>query len=80
MVDVAYAKSDELLRKRFGFKKKRKNEVTEFDGEGAVQEYVEKMCNPLKPEGEWVGKIDLVQEGQQLQLASQPLRLPPWIR
>ena len=28
--------------------------------------------NPLKPEGEWVSKIDLVQEGDQLQLATQP--------
>merc|ERR1719335_1938463 len=72
MVDVAYAKSTELLQKRFAFKKKRKNEATEFDGEGAVQEFVEKMCNPLKPEGEWVGMIDLKQEGDQLQLASQP--------
>ena len=72
MVDIAYHKSAELLHKRFGFKKKRKNEATEFDGEGAVQEFVEKMCNPLKPEGEWVGMIDLVQEGEQLQLASQP--------
>ena len=72
MVDIAYHKSEEVLRKRFGFKKKRKNEATEFDGEGAVQEYVEKMCNPLKPEGEWVGMIDLVQEGEQLLLATQP--------
>jgi len=72
MVDVAYHKSEELLRKRFQVKKKRKNEVTEFDGEGAVQEFVEKMCNPLKPEGEWVGMIDLKQEGEELQLAQQP--------
>ena len=72
MVDVAFWKSTELLEKRFQFRKKRKNEATEFDGEGAVQEYVEKMCNPLKPEGEWVGMIDLVQEGDQLQLAQQP--------
>ena len=46
--------------------------MTEFDGEGAVQEYLEKMCNPLKPEGEWVSKIDLIQEGDQLQLGMQP--------
>lgn len=72
MVDIAYAKSTEILSKRFAVKKKRKNEVTEFDGEGAVQEFVEKMCNPLKPEGEWASMIDLVQEGEQLQLASQP--------
>jgi len=72
MVDIAYSKSEEILKKRFSFKKKRKNEATEFDGEGAVQEFIEKMCNPLKPEGEWVGMIDLVQEGDQLQLASQP--------
>jgi len=73
MVDIAMAKSMELLEKRFKVHKKRKNELTEFDGEGAVQEFVEKMCNPLKPEGEWVGMIDLVQEGDQLQLASQPM-------
>merc|ERR1719231_2041940 len=72
MVDIAYSKAAELLEKRFAFKKKRKNEVVEFDGEGAVQEFVEKLCNPLKPEGEWVGMIDLVHEGDQLQLASQP--------
>merc|ERR1719217_770636 len=72
MVDIAYQKSSELLKKRFGVKKKRKNEVIEFDGEGAVQDFVEKMCNPLKPEGEWVGMIDLVQEGEQLLLATQP--------
>ena len=72
MVEIAQAKSSELLQKRFKFQKKRKRDVTEFDGEGAVQEFVEKMCNPLKPEGEWVGKIDLVQEGEQLQLATQP--------
>lgn len=72
MVDIAFTKSSELLAKRFAFRKKRKNEATEFDGEGAVQEFVEKMCNPLKPEGEWVTKIDLVQEGDQLLLAQQP--------
>ena len=54
MVEIAYDKSSELLEKRFAFKKKRKNEATEFDGEGAVQEFVEKMCNPVKNEGEWV--------------------------
>ena len=72
MVDIAYDKAGELLEKRFTFQKKRKNEATEFDGEGAVQEFIEKMCNPLKPEGEWVGKIDLVKEGDQLLLATQP--------
>ena len=72
MVDVALGKSTELLEKRFAFKKKRKNEATEFDGEGAVQEFVEKMCNPVKTEGEWVSMLDLVQEGEQLQLAQQP--------
>ena len=72
MVEIAYDKSSELLEKRFAFKKKRKNEATEFDGEGAVQEFVEKMCNPVKTEGEWVGMLDLVQEGEQLQLAQQP--------
>ena len=73
MVEVAYAKSEEILAKRFSFKKKRKNEVVEFDGEGAVQEFMEKMCNPLKPEGEWVAMTDLQQEGDQLLLASQPV-------
>lgn len=73
MVDIAYDKAAELLEKRFKFQKKRKHEATEFDGEGAVQEFIEKMCNPLKPEGEWVGRIDLVKEGDQLQLASQPM-------
>ena len=73
MVDIAYTKAADLLDKRFKFQKKRKRDVTEFDGEGAVQEYIEKMCNPLKPEGDWVGKIDLVEEGDQLQLASQPM-------
>jgi len=61
MVEVAYTKSNELLEKRFKHKKKHKHEVVEYDGEGAVQEFVEKMCLPLKPEGEWVAKIDLVQ-------------------
>ena len=73
MVEIAYSNATETLKKRFGVKKKRKNEVIEFDGEGAVQDFVEKMCNPLKPEGEWVGMIDLVQEGDQLLLASQPM-------
>ncbi|KAL1500615.1 hypothetical protein AB1Y20_013267 [Prymnesium parvum] len=72
MVELAHGKAAELLDKRFRYKAKRKNELTEFDGEGAVQEYVEKMCNPLKPEGEWVSKIDLVQEGEQLLLGMQP--------
>jgi len=72
MVEVAMPKAVELLQKRFAYKKKRRNEATEFDGEGAVQEFVEKLCNPLKPEGEWVSRTDLVQEGEQLQLAAQP--------
>ena len=73
MVEIAYAKSEEILARRFSFKKKRKNEVVEFDGEGAVQEFMEKMCNPLKPEGEWVAMCDLQQEGDQLLLAAQPV-------
>ena len=28
--------------------------------------------NPLKPEGDWVSKIDLIQEGDQLLLGMQP--------
>ena len=43
MVDIALEKSTELLSKRFAYKTKRKNEAVEFDGEGAVQEYIEKM-------------------------------------
>ena len=43
-----------------------------LDGEGVVQEFVEKMCNPLKPEGDWVGTIDLKHEGEALVLAQQP--------
>ena len=74
MVEKALEKSTELLEKRFQQlkKKRRKHETTEFDGEGAVQEYVEKMCNPLKPEGDWVGTIDLKHEGEALVLAQQP--------
>jgi hypothetical protein len=74
MVEEAYFKAQDLLEKRFQLekKKKRKNDIVESDGEGAVQEYLEKMCNPLKPEGEWVGMIDLKQEGDVLQLAQQP--------
>jgi len=74
MVEQAHVKAQEILTKRFEQlkKKKRKRDTTEFDGEGAVQEFTEKMCNPLKPEGEWVGKIDLTQEGDKLVLASQP--------
>ena len=72
MVDIAYDKSKEILEKRFKFQKKRKHDSTEFDGEGAVQEFVEKLCNPLKPEGEWVTKIDLKEEKGALALAQQP--------
>ena len=43
MVDLALTKSTELLEKRFKFQKKRKHDSTEFDGENAVQEYVESM-------------------------------------
>ena len=43
MVEIAYSNATETLKKRFGVKKKRKNEVIEFDGEGAVQDFVEKV-------------------------------------
>ena len=43
MVDIAYEKSQELLANRFKYRPKRKLESTEFDGEGAVQDFVEKM-------------------------------------
>jgi hypothetical protein len=72
MVDISLGKATELLEKRFQFQKKRKHDSTEFDGEFAVQEYVEKICNPLKPEGEWITYIDLKQQGGELQLAKQP--------
>lgn len=72
MVDQAYAHATDILDKRFSHSKKRKREVVDFDGEGALQTYTETMCNPLKKEGEWVSKIDLVQEGDALLLASQP--------
>ncbi len=49
MVEIAYDKSTELLEKRFKFKAKRKNEVTEFDGENAVQEYLEKFWCAAAP-------------------------------
>jgi len=72
MVDQALPKATELLEKRFKFQKRHKHQTVEFDGEGAVQEYVEKMCNPLKPEGDWITRIDLKQEGDKLSLAWQP--------
>ena len=72
MVEEAYPKSQQLLEARFRYQKKHKHQVVEFDGEGAVQDFVEKLCNPLKSEGEWVSKIDLVQEGDALMLATQP--------
>mmetsp|Transcript_14524 Transcript_14524/g.19696 ORF Transcript_14524/g.19696 Transcript_14524/m.19696 type:complete len:309 (-) Transcript_14524:308-1234(-) len=72
MVDVAYDKSQQVLEKRFAYQKRRKRETVEFDGEAEVQEFTEKMCNPLKPEGEWVARIDLAQEGEKLLLATQP--------
>eukprot|EP00962_Isochrysis_galbana_P002468 scaffold660_cov134-Isochrysis_galbana.AAC.1 len=72
MVEVAHGKAQQVLEKRFRHKKKRQRETVEFEGEEAVQEFTEKMCNPLKPEGEWVARIDLVQEGEKLLLATQP--------
>ena len=54
MVDISLGKAAELLEKRFQFQKKRKHDSTEFDGEFAVQEYVEKIwcaarANPHRP-------------------------------
>mmetsp|Transcript_9208 Transcript_9208/g.20146 ORF Transcript_9208/g.20146 Transcript_9208/m.20146 type:complete len:309 (+) Transcript_9208:200-1126(+) len=72
MVELAYPRSQEILEKRFKHKKKRARETVDFDGEAAIQEYVETMCLPLKPEGEWVSKIDIVQDGTSLLLATQP--------
>jgi hypothetical protein len=72
MVEVSHVKAQQVLEKRFRHKKKRQREMIEFQGEEAVQEFTEKMCNPLKPEGEWVARIDLVQEGEKLLLATQP--------
>ena len=50
MVDISLSKATELLEKRFQFQKKRKHDSTEFDGEFAVQEYVEKIwCAACRP-------------------------------
>ena len=50
MVDISLGKATELLEKRFQFQKKRKHDSTEFDGEFAVQEYVEKIwCAACRP-------------------------------
>ena len=49
MVDISLTKSTELLEKRFKFQKKRKHDSTEFDGEGAVQDYMDKIwCGALR--------------------------------
>ena len=50
MVDISLDKATELLEKRFKFQKKRKHDSTEFDGEGAVQEYMDKIwCGASRP-------------------------------
>ena len=49
MVDISLGKATELLEKRFQFQKKRKHDSTEFDGEFAVQEYVEKIWCAAQP-------------------------------
>ena len=50
MVDISLGKATELLEKRFQFQKKRKHDSTEFDGEFAVQEYVDKIwCAACRP-------------------------------
>ena len=50
MVDISLEKATELLEKRFKFQKKRKHDSTEFDGEGAVQEYMDKIwCDASRP-------------------------------
>ena len=71
MVKQAYTHAEQTLKKRFKHKKKSKRETTDFDGENALQVYTETICNPLKPEGEWVTKIDLVLENEALVLAPQ---------
>ena len=43
MVEISFHKSSELLEKRFKHKKKHKHEAVEYDGEGAVQDFVEKI-------------------------------------
>ena len=50
MVEISLGKATELLEKRFKFQKKRKHDSTEFDGEGAVQEYMDLLwCAASRP-------------------------------
>ena len=63
MVEMAYDKAEALLAKRFSVQKKRKNEQTEFDGEGAVLVasddalHVVNMPLALLPPGVAVGHV-----------------------
>lgn len=69
-VAVAYEKARSILEKRFKYQKKRKNEAVEFDGEEAVQDFVEAMCDSDKPEGPgaWIRHLDLVASGDRLEV------------
>ena len=40
--------------------------------EAVILDMVERMADPAKEEGEWVAKIDLVEDGPRLRLAEMP--------
>jgi len=70
MVALAFEHATTVLDKRFKHQPKRRNEFTQFDGEGEVQDYVEKLCSPDKPgsPGEWIKRLDILADGDKLVL------------
>ena len=44
------------------------SQVKEFD----LLEIIEKLANPLKPEGEWISHLDIVEKGDKLILKEMP--------
>lgn len=42
-VELAYTHAKTVLDKRFKHKAKRRNEFTQFDGEGALQDFIEQV-------------------------------------
>lgn len=70
VVDMAYTHATEVLDKRFKHKAKRRNEFTQFDGEAALQDFIEKVCVVDKPKGpgEWIARTDLVRDKDRLVL------------
>lgn len=74
VVEKVLREGERLLSKRFEYKSKRKNEFVDFDGEGAVQDFIERVCVADKADGpgEWIKKVDLVARGERLQLEEQP--------